>query len=209
MSQSYELWSILTSCRIVSVAPRIESSTPPLTAPPRDYLTFDTEQRSQQSKNDLVAARMHHHAGAQFVTLVQAATLGKGLGDLLFDAFLQVARHNRPPLATPDGESPPPTGTRIWVPPIDWGPHLVGYPVPGRVDTKGRTRYHEPNMAHPPPCATPTDTKAWERETWVDRMASLSNFRDHDRGDITSPKNQQPAASTYMTSPGRRNEKGL
>ena len=54
-------------------------------------------------------------------------------------------------------------------------------------------------MAHPPAIATPSDTKAWERETWVDRMASLSNFRDHVRGDVPSPDNQQPALSTYMT----------
>ena len=54
-------------------------------------------------------------------TLVQAATLGEGVRDFLFDAFLHVARHDRPPVATPDGECPPPTGSRIWVPPIDWG----------------------------------------------------------------------------------------
>ena len=52
-------------------------------------------------------------------TLVQAATLGEGVRDFLLDAFLHVARHDRPPRATPDGESPPPTGSRIWVPPID------------------------------------------------------------------------------------------
>ena len=46
-------------------------------------------------------------------TLVQAATLGEGVRDFLFDAFLHVARHERPPRATPDGESPPPTGSRI------------------------------------------------------------------------------------------------
>ena len=44
-------------------------------------------------------------------TLVQAATLGEGVRDFLFNAFLHVARHNRPPLATPDGASPPPTGS--------------------------------------------------------------------------------------------------
>ena len=132
-------------------------------------------------------------------TLVQAATLGEGVRDFLFHAFLHVARHDRPPRATPDGESPPPTGSRIWVPPIDWGRHLVGHPVPGRVDTKGHTRYHEPNMAHPPPGATPDSTKEWERETWVARMASLSNFRHHVPGDIPTPDEQQPAPSTYMT----------
>ena len=71
--------------------------------------------------------------------------------------------------------------------------------MPGRLDTKGRTLYHEPNMAQPPPSATPSDTKAWERETWVDRMASLSTFRDHVPGDVPTPNNQQPAPPTYMT----------
>ena len=132
-------------------------------------------------------------------TLVQAATLGEGVRDFLFDAFLHVARHDRPPLATPDGESPPPTGDPIWVPPMDWGRHLVGHPVPGRVDTKGRSRYHEPNMSNPTPSATPSDTKEWEREKWVARMASLSNFRHHVPGDVPSPDDQRPAPSTYMT----------
>ena len=71
--------------------------------------------------------------------------------------------------------------------------------MPGRVDTKGRTRYHEPNMAQPPPSTTPTDTMAWETRTWVDRMASLSNFRDHVPGDVPTPDNQPPAPSAYMT----------
>ena len=120
-------------------------------------------------------------------TLVQAAILGEGVRGFLFDAFLHVARHDRPPRATPDSESPPPTGSRIWVPPIDWGRHLVGHPVPERDSAQGRTRYREPNMAHPPPGATPDNTKEWERETWVARMASLSNFRHHVPGDIPSP----------------------
>ena len=93
------------------------------------------------------------------ITLVQAATLGEGVQDFLSDAFLHVARHDRPPRAAPDGESPPPTGYRIWVPPIDWRRHLVGHPVPERENTQGRTRYREPNMAHPPPSATPGNTK--------------------------------------------------
>ena len=73
-------------------------------------------------------------------TLVQTATLGEGVRDFLLDAFLRVARHDRPPLATPDYKSPPATGDRIWVPPIDWGRHLVGHPVPEREDTLGRIR---------------------------------------------------------------------
>ena len=92
-------------------------------------------------------------------TLVQAATLGQGVRDFLFDAFLHVAQPDRPPRAPPDSESPPPAGSQIWVPPIDWGRHLVGHPVLERDSTQGGTRYREPNMAHPPPSATPDNTK--------------------------------------------------
>ena len=151
---------------------------------------------------DQEVLRLHTSGTTQRIratTLVQAATLGEGVRDFLFDAFLHVSRHNRPPLATSDGESPPLTGDRIWVPPIDWGRHLVGHPVPERGDTQGRTRYREPNMAHPPPSATPSNTKEQERETWVARMTSLSNFRHHVPGDIPIPDDQQPAPSTYMT----------
>ena len=41
-------------------------------------------------------------------------------------------------------------------------------------------------MAHPSPSATPSDSKEHERETWVARMSSLSNFRH---------RSQRPAAS--------------
>ena len=109
--------------------------------------------------------------------LVQAATLEEGFRDFLFDAFLHVARHGRPPL----------------------GRNVPGHPVPGLMDTKGCTPYHEPTMADPPPSATPAYTKAWKREIWVDRMASLSNFRDHVPGDLPIPDGQQPAPSTHMT----------
>ena len=146
--------------------------------------------------------RLHTSSTTQRIratTLVQGATLGEGVQDFLFDAFFHVTRHDRPPLATPDGESPPPTGDRIWVPPIDWGRHLVGHPVPEREDTQGRTPYREPNMAHPPPSATPSNTKGRERETWVARMTSLSNFRHHVPDDIPTPDDRQPAPSTYMT----------
>ena len=54
-------------------------------------------------------------------------------------------------------------------------------------------------MAHHPPSATPSNTKEWERETWVAQMASLSNFRHHVQGDIPTPDDQQPAPSTFMT----------
>ena len=82
--------------------------------------------------------------------LVPAATLEGGIRDFLFEAFLHVAGHDRPPLATPDSESPPPRGRRIWVLPIDWGRHLVGQPVSGRVDINSDSRYLKPDMAHPP-----------------------------------------------------------
>ena len=86
--------------------------------------------------------RLHTSGTTQRIrvtTLVQAATLGEGVRDFLFDAFLHVT--GRPPLASPDGESPSPTGDRIWVPPINWGRHLVGHPVPEREDNQGRARY--------------------------------------------------------------------
>ena len=72
--------------------------------------------------------RLHTSGTTQRIratTLVQAATLGEGVRDFFFEAFLHVARHDGPPLATPDGESPPPTRDGIWVPFIDWGRHLV------------------------------------------------------------------------------------
>ena len=83
--------------------------------------------------------------------------------------------------------------------PIDWGRHLVGHPVMERDNTQGRTRYREPNMAHPPPEPTPDNTKEWERETWVARMASLSDFWHHVPEDIPNPDDRQPTPSTYMT----------
>ena len=143
--------------------------------------------------------RLHTSGTTQRIranTLVRAATLGEGVRDFLFDAFLDVARHDRPPRATPDGDSPPPTGSRIWVPPIDWGRHLVGHPVPERDSTQGRTRYRQPNMAHPPPSATSDNTKELEWETWVARMASLSNFRHRVPGHIPTPDDLQPAPRT-------------
>ena len=44
-------------------------------------------------------------------TLVQAATLGEGVRDFPFHAFLHVARHERPPLATPRVNARPPKQT--------------------------------------------------------------------------------------------------
>ena len=82
---------------------------------------------------------------------------------------------------------------------MDWRQHLVGHPELRQVATKGRTRYREPNMAHPLPGTTPSDTMAWDRRTWVDRVALLSNFRDNLPADIPTPDKQQPDPSTYMT----------
>ena len=94
-------------------------------------------------------------------TLVQAATLGEGVRDFLFDAFLHVARHERPPRTTPDGESPPPTGSRIWVPPIDWGQHLVGHPMPGRVwAPRAAPATTSPTWPTPHPTPPPTAPKS-------------------------------------------------
>ena len=157
---------------------------PPAAAPAEPYALHNPAAVRQHLRRlgDQEVLRLHTSGTTKCIratTLVQAATLGEGGRGFLFDAFLHVTRHDRPTLATPDGESPPPTGNRIWVPPIDWGRHLVGHRVPEREDTKGRTRYREPNMAHPPPSATPSNTKEWERETWIARMASLSNFRHH------------------------------
>ena len=72
------------------------------------------------------------------VRACESRTAGTPSRDFLFNAFLHVIRHNRPPLPTPDGKSLSPTGSPILVPPIDWGRHLVGHPMPGRVDSKGR-----------------------------------------------------------------------
>ena len=94
---------------------------------------------------------------------------------------------------------PAPLANVVWVPPINWGRHLVGLPKPERVITKGRTGYREPNMAQSRPRTTRTAIMLWERTRWVDPMASLSNFRDHVPGDIPTLDNQQPAPSTYMT----------
>ena len=85
------------------------------------------------------------------------------------------------------------------MPPINWGQHLVRHPEPGRVDTRGCTRYQELSMASPPPSTTPTDTKAWERRTRVDPVASLSNFRNQVQVDVPSPDNRQPAPCMNMT----------
>ena len=177
---------------------------PPAAAPAGPYALHNPAAVRQHLRGlrDQEVLRPHTSGNTQrirVITLVQAATLEEGVRDFLFDAFLHVARHNRPLLATPDDESPPPTGDRVWVPPIDWAGHLVRHPVPEREDTQVRTRYRQPNMGHPPRSATPSNTKEWERETWVARMASLSNFRHHVPGDIPNPDDGQPAPSTYMT----------
>ena len=184
--------------------PPLSHPAPPGAAPAEPYALYNPAAVRQHLRGlgDQEVLRLRTSGTTQRIratTLVQAATLGGGVRDFLLNAFLHVARHDRPPLATADGESPPPPGDQISVLPIDWGRHLVEHPMPGRVDTKGRTRYHGANMAHPPPSATPSDVKEWERETWVARMASLNNFRHHVPGDVPTPDDQQPAPSTYMT----------
>ena len=163
---------------------------PPAAAPAEPYALHNPAAVRQHLRGlgDQEVLRLHTSGTTQ---RIQAATLEEG--------FLHVARHDRPTVAEPDGESPPPTGDQIWVPPVDLGRHLVGHPVPERTDTGGHTRYRESDMAHPPPSATPSNTKGWERETWVARVASLSNFRHHVLGGVPTPDDQQPAPSTYMT----------
>ena len=56
------------------------------------------------------------------------------------------------------------------MPPFDWWRHLVWHYMPGRVDTKGRTCYHEPDIAHSPPSATPSDTKEWREKHGSPRL---------------------------------------
>ena len=120
---------------------------PPAAAPAEPYAVHNPAAVLQHLRGlgDQEVLRLHTSGTTE---RIQAATLGRGVRDFLFDAFVHVARHDRPPLATPDGESPPLTGDRIWVPPIYWGRHLVGHPVPEREDTQCRTRYREPNKAH-------------------------------------------------------------
>ena len=173
---------------------------PPAAAPAEPYALHNPAAVRQHLRGlgDPELLRLHTSGTTQRIrasTLVQAATLREGVQDFLFDAFLRVARHDRPQRATPDGESPPPTGNRVWVPPIDWRRHLVGHPVLERENTQVRTRYREPNMAHPPPSPTPSKTKEWERETWVARMASLSKFPAQRPGG--HPHIRRPAASPF------------
>ena len=85
------------------------------------------------------------------------------------------------------------------MPPIDWGRHLVGHPVPEREDTQGRTRYREPNITHPPPSATPSNTKEWERENMGSPDGLPEQIQHQFPGDIPTPDDRQPAPSTYMT----------
>ena len=145
-------------------APPPSHPAPPAAAPAEPYALHNPAAVRQHLRGlgDQEVLRLHTSGTTQrirAITLVQAATLGEGVRDFLFDAFLHVARHDRHPRATSGGESAPPTGNRVWVPPIDWGRHLVGHDVPERENTQSRTRYRQPNMAHPPPSATPSNTK--------------------------------------------------
>ena len=92
----------------------------------------------------------HHcsrdHGDIRADTLVQA-NLGKGVRNVLFDAFPQAARHVHPPPPPRDPcrRTPNPQGEHIWVCPIDGGCGLVQQPqkptTPG-----GGIRYQEPEM---------------------------------------------------------------
>ena len=97
---------------------------PPRHAPDHQPLHRPSPTPSTSPQQDQEALRLHTSGTTQHIrasTLVQAADLGEGVRDFLFDAFLHVARQERPQLATPDGESPLTTGDRVWVPPIDLG----------------------------------------------------------------------------------------
>ena len=161
-------------------APRASQPAPPAAAPAEPYALHNPAAVRQHLRGlgDQEVLRLHTSDTNQRIrvtTLVQAPTCHR--------RWREPAPHGGPNLGAP----------------IDWGRHLVGHPVPEREDTQGRTRYREPNMAHPRPSATPSNTKEWERETWVARIASLSNFRHHVPEDIPSPDDRQPAPSTYMT----------
>ena len=105
-------------------------------------------------------------------TLIQAATLGESVRNFLYGAFLDVARHQHPPMRHPDGKHPPPPqGTASGCHRIEWGRRLVGHPKPTRTAT-GRTPYRDPDMKLPPSHIPPDEYMAWERETWADRVAS-------------------------------------
>ena len=97
--------------------------------------------------------------------------------NLLFDASLHVAQHECPPLAIPDGRSPP-----LQRKPRLGAPHHLGA-TPCRIPRAGadvhQGQHPLPRAQHGPPPTQyhPTDTMPWERRTWVDRVTSLSNFR--------------------------------
>ena len=91
-------------------------------------------------------------------TVVQEATLGEGVRDFLFDAFFQVARHDRPPLATPDGEGRPPRGAESGCSPSTGGDTLLDTPCRGGWTPRAAPATRSPTWPdlHPaPPPATP------------------------------------------------------
>ena len=53
-------------------------------------------------------------------------------------------------------------------------------------------------MTLPPSHISPDACMEWERETWADRLASQSGFKNVDP-DVPTPPSQEPAPSTYMT----------
>ena len=83
-------------------------------------------------------------------TLVQAATLGQGVRDFLFDAFLHVARHERPRSPSPTANARPPRETASGCPPSIGGGTLSETPA-------GAGDLHGPHpLPRPRHGATPT-----------------------------------------------------
>ena len=79
---------------------------PPAAAPAEPYALHNPAavQQHLRGLGDQEVLRLHGSGTTQrirAITLVQAATLGEGVRDFLFDAFLHVARHNPPPHAPP------------------------------------------------------------------------------------------------------------
>ena len=121
----------------------------------------------------------HHCSGncmdIRMATLVQAATVGKGVKDILFDDFLHTAKHEHPPPTGPPPERAPPPlpqGEHMWVPPIDWGRRLVGQPQK-RTTREGHTRYQEPKMPPPPPPQPHPTTTTWTPQPSKTRRGAL------------------------------------
>ena len=98
--------------------PLLSHPAPPAAAPAEPYALHSPAAVRQHLRGlgDQEVLRLHTSGTTQriqAITLVQAATLGEGIRDFFFDAFLHVARHDRTPLADPQGTEsgcPPSTG---------------------------------------------------------------------------------------------------